>query len=82
MLGISAPVSDWIPFLDSVNSDSDRRSLQRVSVPTTRQGPALPITQKVIHPALAQSARLGQMSPTHFDGCTPFIEICEQIVIF
>jgi hypothetical protein len=59
----------WIPFKDSI-SNGFRIKLPLV-ICVKYQAGALLRAQKVSHPALAPLARLGQMSRTYFDECTP-----------
>lgn len=74
-------VGNWITFKDSI-SDRFRVGFPLVSLLTPRPEAWLFADSTQSESRSTGSARLGQTSPTHFDGCTPSIEICGQALIF
>lgn len=72
---------NWITFKDSI-SDRFRMGFPLVSLLTHRQEAWRFADSTENESCDSGSARLGQMSPTHFDGCTPCMEICGLILIF
>ena len=72
---------NWITFKDSI-SDRFRVRFPLVSLLTPRPEAWQFADSTESESHSTGSARLGQTSPTHFDGCTLSIEICGQILIF